>query len=134
MDPQPEVLTEKPVVVTRGVQLLILALVLGLIRAFVAAARAASGTTLLIALTIVGIFFAVMFFLVWKISARRNWARFVLLVLIVIGLPFVVPAYILELRRSVPSGLLSIFLALLQIVGVILLFLPNANQWFRNRT
>src|ERR1041385_5766654 len=129
MDPQPEVLTEKPLVVTRGVQLLILALLIGLIRAFVSAARAASGKTLFVALVIVTIFFAVMFFLVWQISSRRNWARFVLLVLIVIGLPFVVPAYILELRRSLPGGLLSIFLATLQIVGVILLFLPKANLW-----
>jgi hypothetical protein len=136
MDPQPEALNERPVIVTRAVQLLALALIIGLIRSIVAAIAAAAGRTFVAVAAIVFVlaFFGLMFFFVWKISARRNWPRFVLLVLLIIGLPYAIPAYVGELRRNLPSGLLSIALASLQTIGIVLLFLPKANNWFRNRT
>ena len=136
MDPQPEALTERPAVVTRAVQLLALALVIGVIRSIFVAIAAAAGKMSIATAAIIFVlaFFGVMFFFVWKVSSRRNWARFVLLVLVIIGLPFAVPAYIGEVRRNLPGGLLSILLALLQTIGIVLLFLPKANSWFRNRT
>lgn len=70
--------------------------------------------------------------LVLLISRRRqNWARWVLVVLFVIGLP--------ALARIVMSGQLpgslwiTIVQTVLQLVALAMLFTPPAQEWFRKR-
>jgi uncharacterized membrane protein len=122
---------ERPQRVTTAVLLLKLALALGILAASVHIIRAVSGTAMMIALAIVIAFFAVGFLLVWRISLGNNWARILLLILVVIGTPLSVPGYIRDLKHGLAWPTLSILISLLQIIGTSLLFTGRANAWFR---
>jgi hypothetical protein len=116
-----------------AIQLLYASLAIGLIRAVFGLTQRASGAALILAALIVISVFALGFFLVWKISARRNWARIILLVLVLINLPFAVLANVSELKQSVLSGALSILIEVILWIGTYLLFTKNSNFWFRSR-
>jgi len=71
-------------------------------------------------------------FLIYKISQARNWARIVYLLLFVTGNGFT----ILPLLRSVAvyplAGLLGIGQTILELIGLVMLFLSSSNQWFKS--
>ena len=123
----------RPKETTSAIQLLYASLAIGLTRAVFGLTQRTSGTALVLAALIVISFFALGFFLVWKISAGRKWARLILLVLVFINLPFAVLANISELKRSVWSGALSILIEVILWIGTYLLFTRNSNHWFRSR-
>jgi membrane-associated HD superfamily phosphohydrolase len=75
--------------------------------------------------------FAVASVLAYVFYKRRNWARIILLVLILFGLPFAIMASLAELKQNIAAGSLSIVIAVLQLLGVVLLFTKNSNLWFR---
>jgi len=87
--------------------------------------------SLVLGLLMLLVFLSLCFFLIRKIAAGRNWARIVLLVLVILGTPFAIPAYIAEARVNVVPGVLSIIIVVLQVIATVLLFLPPANRWFR---
>ena len=122
---------ERPIQVNRAIQLLFASLAIGLLRAIVGLTQRVSGTPLILAILVVCTVFALGFLLVWRISARGNWARIILLVLVLFGLPFAIMTSVAELKHSVASGSLSIIIALLQLLGTYLLFTRNSNLWFR---
>lgn len=124
---------ERPTSVSRAVQLLFASLAIGLIRALFGLTQRASGAPLILAALIVIAVFCLGFFLVWKISVRRNWARIILLVLVLINLPFAVLANVAELKQSTHSGALSIFIEVILWLGTYLLFTKSSNTWFRSR-
>ncbi len=124
---------ERPREVSRAVQFLISALAIGLMASIFHLAQRLSGVPMFFALLIVIAVFAVGFLLVNRISARRNWARIVWLVLVLFGLPFAIPANLQEVRRNVLSGTLSVIITILQLIGTYLLFTRNSNRWFRTR-
>ncbi|MCG2634651.1 MAG: hypothetical protein J4A00_07010 [Gammaproteobacteria bacterium] len=75
--------------------------------------------------------FALIAFLIFKISAGRNWARITLLVMFIIGvLPTlsIVPG---EFSRSAVVGALSVAQIGLQIYAQFLLFTQPGSAWFR---
>ncbi len=76
----------RPAVVTRAVQLILLSLLIGMGRAIFDLVHQASGLTFIFALIILLLVAAVLSFLAAKIYRGRNWARIVLLILIIIGL------------------------------------------------
>ncbi len=78
-------------------------------------------------------FFGLGFFLINRISGRRNWARILLLVVAVFGTPFAIAAYLQEVRKNVLFGTLSIIITILQLIGTYLLFTRNSDLWFRKR-
>jgi hypothetical protein len=123
----------RPKEATSAIQLLYASLAIGLIRAVFGLTERTSGASLVFAALIVISVFALGFFLVWKISAGRKWARIILLVLVLINLPFVVLANISELKRSVWSGAFSILIEVILWIGTYLLFTGNSNHWFRSR-
>jgi hypothetical protein len=124
---------ERPREVSRAVQFLISSLAIGLMASIFHLAQRLSGVPMFFALLIVIAVFAVGFLLVNRISARRNWARIVWLVLVLFGLPFAIPANLQEVRRNVLSGTLSVIITILQLIGTYLLFTRNSNSWFRTR-
>lgn len=130
---EPTANVERPIQVNRAVQLLFASLAIGLIRTIFALTQRASGTALILAALIVIAVFALGFFLVWRISARGNWARIILLALVLVAIPFGILASRAELKQSVASGSLSILIAILQLIGTYLLFTRNSNAWFRKR-
>ena len=123
----------RPKETTSAIQLLYASLAIGLIRAVFGLTQRTSGAALILAALIVISVFALGFFLIWKISAGRKWARILLLVLVLINLPFAVLANISELKRSVLSGALSILIEGILWIGTYLLFTKNSNLWFRSR-
>ena len=76
---------------------------------------------------------AILAFLIWKVSAGRNWARITLLVFFLIGvLPF---AFILrrEFVRSVGLASISIVQMAVQASSLVVVFTSSANVWFRSQ-
>ena len=134
MDPTTEPAAgARPGEVTLAVRLIWISIAIGLLTSAVRVAQLVSGVSLVVALLVAFLFFGIYLFLVSKISAGRNWARIVLLVLVLIGLPFSVPTYLAELRKSVLFGSLSILILIMQVVATYLLFTKNSNRWFRER-
>jgi hypothetical protein len=125
--------TERPRQVSRAVQFLASSLAIGLLASILRLTQRVSGATMFFAMLIVVAFFGLFFFLVMKISAGKNWARIVCLVLVLVGLPFAIPAYLQEVRANVVSGSLSIIVTILQLIGTYLLFTKKSNLWFRTR-
>jgi hypothetical protein len=121
----------RPTTVSRAVQLLTAALVIGFIASVIRLKGQVSGMALVFALLIVIAFFSIYFYLIRKISVGRNWARIILLVLVALGTPFAIPAYIAEVRRSIVPGTLSIIIMILQLIATVLLYLKNSNRWFK---
>ena len=124
---------ERPREVVRAVQFLFAATVIGLITASLNLAQRVSGAPMIFALLIVIGFFGLCYFLIRTISAGRDWARIVLLVLVLLNLPFAILSDIAALRQSILLGMLSIIIVILQIIGTYLLFTKNSNLWFRMR-
>src|SRR5438552_3372876 len=124
---------ERPREVVRAVQFLFAAIMIGLITAILNLAQRISGAPMIIALLIVIGFFGLCYLLIRIISAGRNWARILLLVLVLLNLPFAVLSDIAALRQSILLGMLSIIIIILQIIGTYLLFTKNSNLWFRMR-
>ena|SRR4026208_1528014 len=130
---EPTANLSRPKETTLAIQFLYASLALGLIRAVFGLTQRTSGAALILAALIVISFFALGFFVVWKISTGRNWARILLLILVLINLPFAVLANISELKQSVLSGTFSILIELILWVGAYLLFTRNSSLWFRGR-
>jgi len=124
---------ERPREVVRAVQFLFAAIVIGLITASLNLAQRVSGAAMIFALLIVIGFFGLCYFLIRTISAGRDWARIVLLVLVLLNLPFAILSDIAALRQSILLGTLSIIIIILQLIGTYLLFTKNSNLWFRMR-
>jgi hypothetical protein len=130
---EPNANLERPRAVARAVQFLASALAIGLLNSIVTLVQRTSGIPMLIVLIIVIAFFSLLFVLVIKISAGRNWARIIWLVLVLCNSPFAILAYPEAVRKSVVSGTLSIIIVILQLIGTALLFTKSSNPWFRTR-
>jgi len=131
----------RPKEVTRGVQLLNASLVLGLLRAILNLVERTSGTTLIVSGLFVVVFFALWFFIVMQISARRNLARILVLIIVVVLIlsipvtlllvPGAVSVFVDDFRRNIFIGILGVLISLLQLLGTYLLFTTKSNQWFK---
>ena len=125
---------ERPKSVAKAVQLLASAVAIGLLNAILTVVQRTSGIPMLVVLLIVIAFFGLLFFLVIKISAGRNWARLVWLVwvlLLIANISFSILAYPETVGKNVISIILSIITMILQLIGTALLFTKNSNVWFK---
>ena len=76
--------------------------------------------------------FAFAVLLIWLIARRRaNWARWVLLVMFLIGVVPFIPILSKTLQTSPLSGVLSIVQFLAQGIALYLVFTGNAVAWFK---
>ena len=76
--------------------------------------------------------FVMAVFVIWLIARRRkNWARWLLLVFFLLGIPLSVPALAKLSRISSYDGILSGAQGLAQIVALFLIFTGDARDWFR---
>jgi hypothetical protein len=123
----------RPREVSRAIQFLTSSLAIGLITSIFHLTQRISGVPMIFASLIVIAFFGLGFLLINRISGRRNWARILLLVLMLFGTPFAIPAYLQEVRKNVLFGTLSIIITILQLLGTYFLFTRNSNLWFRKR-
>ena len=70
-------------------------------------------------------------FVVWRAYGRRNWARWVLVVSVLVAVPGAVQR--LETQFSLAPLLASIstFIYSLKVASVVLLFLPASTAWYK---
>jgi uncharacterized SAM-binding protein YcdF (DUF218 family) len=71
---------------------------------------------------------------IWLVARRhKNWARWLLLILFVLGLPFYFRVLGQMLRLNPTAGSLSVVQVLAQTVAQFLIFTGNARDWFHDR-
>lgn len=133
MEPLAESTTqvERPNEVTRAVQLIAASFAIGGVRAVFDLIQKVSGASFFLAILILLVLLGILFFFLSKIAAGRNWARILFLVLLVVGLPFAIPAYLQEVKTNLLHGSISFIIAILQLLGTGLLFAKNSNLWFK---
>jgi len=116
-----------------AVQLLYITLIIGLIRAPLEAPGGVGTTPApLTFVLVVGVLtFAVGWFFIYRISHGANWARVTLFVLFILGMPLYLLFLIQSFRTSPLSAFLAIGQAVLQLVGLVMLFGRESSAWFR---
>jgi len=69
--------------------------------------------------------------LLYKIYWRRHWARVALLIVTALGVAAYAPDF-LESKTSAPLiAALDTIVVVLEVIAVILLFMPPSNRWFK---
>lgn len=76
-------------------------------------------------------FAAFVFFLIWRISKRANWARILMVVVVVISAYTHLGALSYQIREMPVIAILSIVLVTLFVVGVLSLFGKSSSSWFK---
>jgi hypothetical protein len=121
---------QKPQSVATAINLLWASLVVGLVNVLMdfssLSAAAPAAFTSFICFT-----FALIAFLIFKISSGRNWARITFLVMFIIGVLPTVPIVLGEFSRSAVLGALSVAHIGLQVYALFLLFTRPSSTWFR---
>jgi hypothetical protein len=122
---------QKPQSVITAINLLWASLAVGLVKMLMdfsnlSAAAPAAFTNFILIFT-----FALIGFLIFKISSGRNWARVTFLVMFIIGVLPTLPIVLVEFSRSAVVGALSVAQIGLQVYALILLFTQPGSSWFR---
>ena len=122
---------QKPQPVVTAVNLLWVSLAVGLVKMLMdfsnlSGMAAAAFTNFILIFT-----FALIAFLIFKISAGRNWARITFLVMFIIGVLPTLPIVLGEFSRSAVVGALSAAQIGLQVYALFLLFTQPGSSWFR---
>ncbi len=132
---------EKPSNVRRFEFLMYIALLLGLVSSFVKQSSILSyGLNASFFLLIPLVYAIIPFFLVWLAARhRKDWARWVVVVLMGIGILGIVPSLFLgffSYNSALGSGMgylaigLSLIQAILEIIAFFYVFSPASNKWF----
>jgi hypothetical protein len=127
---------ELPSNVARFEQLMYLSLAIGLINATltwdhnVAQASKLGGAYFVLFIQMFVISFIVLF--IWLVARRyKNWARWVLLVLFVLGMPGTVGVVRQWFRLEPVVGVLNLVQILIQVIALVYVFTGNARDWFK---
>ena len=75
--------------------------------------------------------YAIMSWVVLKISSGRNWARILWLIVFIIGIPISIPNLTTVYNQSKVIFLISIINSGLQLIAVCFLFSKAGNVWFK---
>ena len=93
----------------------------------------AAGRGIHFILFIQGFVLAVTVLFIWLIARRRkNWARWVLLTVTIVGIPFALPGLSLLLRSGLVTATLVCAQNLAQVAALYLVFTGDAREWFRS--
>jgi hypothetical protein len=122
---------QKPQAVKTAVNLLWASIAVGLIMMLMdfsnVSAVAPPGFTLLVLVSAL----ALIVFLIFRISAGKNWARITFLVMFVIVMTPTVPLMFSEFARSPFVAALSVTQVALQVYALFLLFTQPGTVWFQ---
>jgi hypothetical protein len=77
--------------------------------------------------------FSLIFFIAYRTYRGRNWARWTLTALYLIGGIKYTGTLARSLREVPLIGVLDGIMACCQIAAFVLLFVPDANRWYRTR-
>ncbi|RJX30007.1 MAG: hypothetical protein C4525_13265 [Desulfarculus sp.] len=119
----------RPAKIKTAATLLYISLALGLLRGFWE--WPANKELSLLVYLIVAVVLAVLVLFIYLIGRGVNWARIVMLVLFLIGLPFAVLDLPHKLTAQPVPALVEMGQVAAQVVAFVLLFARDANAWFR---
>ena len=122
---------QKPQPVATAVNLLWASLAVGLVKVLMDFSHLDSQAPAAFTTFILIFTFALIGFLIFKISAGRNWARITFLVLFVLGMLPTLPIVLGEFSRSAVVGALSMAQIGLQAYALFLVFTNPGSAWFR---
>ncbi|MCX5694626.1 MAG: hypothetical protein NT014_05865 [Candidatus Omnitrophica bacterium] len=123
----------KPKSVIMGVKFLYVAIIISFLRGIIVGPQIGAAEGIPFASVVLVLIFvsAIIWLLVYKISQAKNWARIVYLILFAIGNCATFWPLIVSVLEHPVSGLLGIVQAVLEIIGMVLLFSASSNQWFK---
>ena len=123
----------KPQSVIMGAKLLYAAIIVSFLRGIVVTPQIGAAENIPAASVLLVLFFlsATLWFFVYKIAQGRNWARILYLILFVLGNGFTIFPLIASVAKHPVSGLLGIGQAVLELIGMVMLFSVTSNQWFK---
>jgi len=122
---------EKPKSVGTAVTLLWASLGVGLVKMLLDLTHMSAMAPAAFTIFVLAFTFAILIFLIFMISAGRNWARITFLIMSVIGTVLTLPVVLDEFGRAPLVGVLSVLQILLQVYALFLLFTRSGNAWFR---
>lgn len=123
--------SQKPQAVVTAINLLWASLAVGLVVTLMDFSNLNAAAPAVFAYFVLIFTFALIVFLILKISAGRNWARITFLVMFIIHVLPSLPSMPGEFSRSAVVGALSVAYIGLQIYALFLLFTQPGSSWFR---
>jgi uncharacterized membrane protein len=124
-------LISRPEKVGTAVKLLYIALIIGVLQSIMLSSLLARTTPIENVMFIMFSLMGVIWFLIYKISEGRNWARISILVMFIVGALFLLQAFLQSLAVNPIYGLLGIGQIVIQAVALILLFQKPSSDWFK---
>lgn len=76
--------------------------------------------------------YSISFFLIYQLSNRKNWARWSLVVILVISLPLTILPTFDALSHSPMQFLLGLVKLVIYIVALVVLFQESSSRWYRS--
>jgi hypothetical protein len=122
---------QKPKQVVNAINLLYLSLFIGIVRMLLEFSTMLAIASPVLIVSVEIIVFTFMFFLIYKTSNRRKWARFTFIALFIIGFPFSIMPLIKSIFVNPISGTLGLIQVVFQIIAIGLLLSKNSNEWYK---
>lgn len=126
---------QKPEIVKKAVLILWLILAVGLVRSYLEFERisqqvaVAGGAQFVIMISLFT--FAFMALLIHLVSLGKNWARWVFVIFLAIGIIPAIFPLLQSLQHNLFSGILGIGQFIAQIVAAVFLFSKDASTWYK---
>ena len=122
---------QKPQSISTAINLLWTSLVIGAAKALMDFTHISATSPAMSTLFVLVLTFALLGFLIYKISTGKNWARITFTIMFVLGMLPTVPYVMDEFSRSSIVGALSLAQIGLQGFSLYLLFSQPGGGWFR---
>lgn len=129
--------TEKPEIVKKAQVILWATLGIGIVRSAMEFTRMSQQATAVGGgwfVHFVTLFtFAFIALLIYQLGERKNWARWLYVVLFVLGTPLSISPLLQSLQHEPISGILGLIQVVAQIVAGVFLFLAPARAWYKKQ-
>lgn len=122
---------QRPAEVEYAVRLIYLSLFLGAISLFLNYDSIMYHYSLFGIIYIISAELLIIIFLAVKIAKGLNWARVLLLILTLTGVPAWLDAYEQFLSREIVFSIISIVQLVIDLAVIVLLYLKRSSEWFR---
>jgi hypothetical protein len=127
----------RPETVQKALMILYITLGIAVLQLIMEYPRIVEQTAIVGGLQFVILIFTITFVLLWLniflIGKRQSWARYLLVIIYILGLPSSINLLIDSLIAEPISGLLKIFLYVAQAIAIVLLFRAPSRAWFKKK-
>ncbi|MBI4149487.1 hypothetical protein HY491_03490 [Candidatus Woesearchaeota archaeon] len=121
----------RPNRVSTAIKLLYLSVVISIVQSFFTSPALDNIPPLALIIFVNMFSLAILSFFIFMAAKGRNWARIVLLVLFIAGIPFFIYSLPRLLLLNPINGILNIGNTILTIIALVFLFQKSSSDWFR---